>query len=104
MSLCTFWGKDLCTASLTQLHTKLKTSESISISPQGIDKRFNKNFIEFMETIFGHLIKMQNEILFREENLLKSHFTSIDITDSSQIILPEKFKGSYTLNVKQIKA
>lgn len=95
LSLCTFWGKDLCTSSLTQLHSKLKANENLSISSQGLDKRFNKNSVEFMETIFTYLMKMQNEILLRKENLLKSHFTSIDITDSSQIILPEEFKKFY---------
>lgn len=95
LSLCLFGGEDLCRSSLLQLRSRLEVREDINVSPQGLDQRFNENAVEFLKSIFNEMLKKQNTILKEEENLLKYHFKSIKVVDSTTIILPEHLKSTY---------
>ncbi|HEY8892546.1 MAG TPA: IS4 family transposase, partial [Clostridium sp.] len=45
LNLCTFIGEDLCSSSLSDLCAKLEANEKVSISPQALSKRFNKEAV-----------------------------------------------------------
>ncbi|WP_010241662.1 IS4 family transposase [Clostridium arbusti] len=93
--LCTFLGEDLCSAALSKLCSKLEANEKISISPQALSKRFNKDAVNFMMNVFNEMMKVQNEILSKNEPLLKSYFNRITIVDSTGFKLDDKHKDMY---------
>lgn len=95
LSLCLFWGDDLCTSSLAQLKSRLLTKEGISVTPQGLDKRFNKEAVDFLKAIFKDMMRRSNKILKQDENLLRSYFKGIKVADSTVINLPENLKNKY---------
>ena len=93
--LCTFQGENLCSSSLARLCSRLEFNEEISISPQALNDRFNKEASEFMRNIFIEMMKIQNKILQKEEQLLKTHFNRITVADSTLIKLPDIHKTKY---------
>lgn len=95
LSLCLFGSEDLCRASLLQLSSRLRAKEDITISPQALDKRFNKEAVEFLKTIFREMLNKQNKILRDGEILLRSHFKAIKVVDSTSLQLPEHLKSTY---------
>ncbi|MBU3090410.1 IS4 family transposase, partial [Clostridium gasigenes] len=95
LSLCLFDGDDLCRSSLLQLSSRLGSKEDIKISPQALDKRFNKESVEFLKVIFREMLKRQNKILREGDALLKAHFKAIKIVDSTVISLPEHLKSTF---------
>jgi hypothetical protein len=95
LSFCLFGGEDLCRSSLLQLSARLRAKEDISISPQALDKRFSKQAVEFIRSIFQEMLKMQNKVLNNNEHLLKSHFKAIKIADSTVLPLPKHLKSTY---------
>ncbi|MBU3107987.1 hypothetical protein [Clostridium gasigenes] len=95
VSLCLFWGDDLCRSSLLQLKSRLEAKEDITISPQALDQRFNESAVEFLKAIFYEMFEKQNEILKDDETLLRYHFKSIKVVDSATIILPENLEPTY---------
>lgn len=95
LSLCLFDGENLCRSSLLQLSSRLGSKEDITISPQALDKRFNKEAVEFLKVIFREMLKKQNEILRESDTLLKSYFKAIKIVDSTVISLPEHLKSTF---------
>lgn len=95
LSLCLFWGEDLCTSSLVQLKTRLLAKEGISVTPQGLDKRFNKEAVDFLKTIFKDMMRKSNKILKKDDNLLKSYFKAIKVADSTIINLPGNLRDNY---------
>jgi len=95
LSLCLFNGDDLCRSSLLQLCSRLASKEDLTISPQALDKRFNKKAVEFLKFIFKEMLEKQNRILKNDNALLKSYFKSIKIVDSTTIVLPENLKTTF---------
>lgn len=95
LSLCLFEGEDLCRSSLLQLSSRLEAKEEITISPQALDKRFNKEAVEFIKSIFREMLKKQNKILSDDESLLRSYFKAIKVVDSTVLSLPEHLKSTY---------
>lgn len=95
LSLCLFGGEDLCRSSLLQLKSRLEAKEDITISPQALDQRFNENAVEFLKAIFNEMLEKQNRILRDNNVLLRSHFKSIKVVDSTTISLPEHLKSTY---------
>jgi len=63
LSLCLFGGEDLWRSSLLQLRSRLEARENITISPQALDQRFNKESVEFLKSIFNEIFKKQDTIL-----------------------------------------
>ncbi|HHX62110.1 MAG TPA: IS4 family transposase [Epulopiscium sp.] len=97
MALCIFHGEDLCTDSLVQIHSQLKIEEGLIISPQAVDKRFEQDeSVAFIMSIFNKMLTLQNEVLSKEISWLRTHFSSINVTDSTIIQLPKEYADKYT--------
>ena len=95
LNLCTFLGEDLCSSPLSNLCAKLESNEKISISPQALSKRFNKEAVKFLEMVFHGALNSQNEITRSNEPLLKSCFNRILIVDSTGFKLDDKHADDY---------
>ena len=95
LSLCLFSGEDLCRSSLLQLSTRIGAMDDITISPQALDQRFNTESVAFLKAIFQQMLEKQNRILRNDNELLKSHFKTIKVVDSTTISLPENLKSTY---------
>lgn len=95
LTLCTFKGEDLCSVPLTRLAARLEANEEITISPQGLNKKFNDEAVNFMQNVFSEMLKCQNKILMDNESLLKDKFNRITIVDSTGFKLNEKLKSTY---------
>lgn len=54
LSLCLFWGEDLCQSNLLQLRTRLEARDDITISPQTLDQHFSEKAVEFLKSIFNN--------------------------------------------------
>jgi len=68
-----------CRTPLTRLAARLEANEQIVISPQGLNKKFNKEAVNFMKNIFVEMLNCQNNILRNNESLLKMKFNRITI-------------------------
>jgi len=69
--------------------------DDITISPQALDQRFNTESVAFLKAIFQQMLEKQNRILRNDNALLKSHFKTIKVVDSTTISLPENLKSTY---------
>ena len=95
LNLCTFLGEDLCSASLSSLCAKLEANEKISISPQALSKRFNKESVNFLKSVFHEMLNVQNEVLRSHGSLLKNNFNRITVVDATSFKLDDKHQGDY---------
>lgn len=95
LNLCTFLGEDLCSSPLSNLCAKLESNEKVSISPQALSKRFNKEAVKFLEMVFHDALNSQNEVTRSNEPLLKSCFNRILIVDSTGFKLDDKHADDY---------
>jgi len=95
LNLCTFIGEDLCSSSLSDLCAKLEANEKVSISPQALSKRFNKEAVNFLKKVFHDMLNLQNEVLRGNEPLLKSCFNRITVVDSTGFKLDDKHADKY---------
>ena len=95
LNLCTFIGEELCSSTLSNLCAKLEANEKISISPQALSKRFNKEAVNFLKKVFHDMLNLQNEVLISNEPLLKSYFNRITIVDSTGFKLDDKHAAKY---------
>ena len=95
LNLCTFKGEDLCSVPLTRLAARLEANDQILISPQGLNKKFNKEAVNFMKSILTEMLKCQNGILRNNESLLKMKFNRITIVDSTGFKLNDKLKDIF---------
>lgn len=81
--------------SLTELCSSLDDI-GISISKQGLDKRFNKNAVTFMREIFLSLFQKQTDLSMNKMNVSSTlDFNSIRILDGTSVKLPEKLQSLY---------
>ena len=94
LNLCTFLGEDLCSTSLSNLCAKLEANEKISISPQALSKRFNKEAVDFIKKIFHEMMSFQSEVLRNNGAILKNNFNRITVVDATGFKLDDKHEDN----------
>ncbi|SCM98015.1 Uncharacterized protein BWINRASL_04587 [Bacillus mycoides] len=57
LSLCVWLNQQIATTSLTQLCSQLETSKGISLSPEGLNRRFKSASLSFFRTVFTTLLQ-----------------------------------------------
>ncbi|MFK4354379.1 hypothetical protein ABH964_003726 [Bacillus sp. RC92] len=70
VALCVWVSQNVATTSLTQLSSCLEASTEVLISPEGLNQRFNKAAVQFLQHILGvtihaHQLKKGNKMSFR---------------------------------------
>lgn len=95
ISLCIFYEKSICEASLSKLSTILTIDENIHLSPQALSERFNEYAVEFLKTILKETIIRQNKVLANDSNNLKRMFNRINVVDATSFKISNNLKSSY---------
>ncbi len=75
--------------------TRIGSREDITISPQALDQRLNKEAVVFLKTVFQQMLEKQNRILRNDNALLRTLFKAIKVVDSTTIPFPENLKSTY---------
>jgi hypothetical protein len=79
--------------SLPDIAADLGQQFSVTISKEGIHKKFNPQAVVFLkELIKSH---MSEQLVLQADTELKKHFKSINIKDSSKFSLPSTYDGAY---------
>ncbi len=76
--------------SLNALTIEVLSEHGVSISKQGIDKRFGKASVLFIKTVFERYLKSQIHKSGIEDGWL-GHFNQVRIKDSTKFDIPEEF-------------
>ena len=95
LNLCTFLGEDLCSSSLAEVCATLEANEKVSISTQGLAKRFNKRAVTFIQNIFRDMMNFQNEALKINGPVLENYFKRVTICDSTGFKIDDKHAHNY---------
>lgn len=102
LNICCFSNKNICKDSLEELSMQALIKEGISISPQGLDQRFNSSAVKFIKEIFSMLCKNSFS-----KSINNKGFREIFLMDSTEIRLPSrhsyKYKGSSNSHPSIIK-
>jgi hypothetical protein len=95
VALCVWISRNIASASLTQLCGQLESSTGVSISPEGLNQRFNHHAVRFLRQLLALLMKSKisssNTIL--SESM--SYFQQIRILDSTIFQVPDSFMEHY---------
>lgn len=92
--------KTICFSNISNSYCSLENmcqllaEDSIELSKQGLDKKFCKNSVKFMNSMFNHSINLFQNSLPIDVKLLQE-FNSIKLLDSSHIKLPNFMKDIY---------
>ncbi len=79
--------------SLPDIAADLGQQFSVTISKEGIHKKFSAQAVTFLkELIKSH---MSEQLVLQPDTELKKHFTAINIKDSSKFSLPSTYDGAY---------
>ncbi|MBU3182771.1 IS4 family transposase [Clostridium psychrophilum] len=95
ISLCIFYEKSICEASLSKLSTILTIDENIHLSPQALSEKFNEYAVEFLKTILKETIIRQNKVLSNDSSNLKRMFNRINVVDATSFKISNNLKSSY---------
>ncbi|TKI09424.1 IS4 family transposase, partial [Bacillus cereus] len=59
VALCVWMSQNVATTSLTQLSSCLEASTEVLISPEGLNQRFNKVAVQFLQHILSKLLNQK---------------------------------------------
>lgn len=97
VALCVWLSQNIAHTSLTQLCSRLEANTGISMSPEGLNQRFNSRAVQFLQQILAYLLNQQ----FHSSNsnkiptLYTNYFRSIRVLDSTHFQVPDKFASTY---------
>ncbi|EJQ94050.1 hypothetical protein II1_04640 [Bacillus cereus MC118] len=95
VALCVWLSKNVAHTSLTQLCSRLETNTGISMSPEGLNQRFNARAVQFLQQILTYLLHQQLCTSSKISTLYTNHFRSIRVLDSTHFQIPDKFASTY---------
>ncbi|SCB69196.1 Uncharacterized protein BWGO95_03348 [Bacillus mycoides] len=59
VALCIWLSQNIAHTSLTQLCSRLEANTGISMSPEGLNQRFNSQTVQFLQQLLAHLLHQQ---------------------------------------------
>ncbi len=89
--LCVWMSQNVATTSLTQLSSCLEASTEVLISPEGLNQRFNKSAVQFLQHILAELLNQKLTSSMPISSPYTSVFKRIGILDSTAFQLPDPF-------------
>ncbi|MED0887265.1 IS4 family transposase [Bacillus mycoides] len=95
VALCVWLSQNIAHTSLTQLCSRLEANTGISMSPEGLNQRFNSQAVQFLQQILTYLLHQQLCISSKISTLYTNHFRSIRVLDSTHFQIPDKFASTY---------
>ncbi len=88
VALCVWMSQNVATTSLTQLSSCLEESTEVLISPEGLNQRFNKAAVQFLQHILAELLYQKLVSSMPISSPYTSVFKRIRILDSTAFQLP----------------
>ncbi|KWU61057.1 transposase, partial [Bacillus mycoides] len=95
VALCVWVSQNVATTSLTQLSSCLEASTEVLISPEGLNQRFNKAAVQFLQHILAELLNQKLVSSMPISSPYTSVFKRIRILDSTAFQLPGPFAFIY---------
>ncbi|OUB06950.1 IS4 family transposase [Bacillus thuringiensis serovar yunnanensis] len=95
VALCIWMSQNIATTSLAQLSSCLEASTEVLISPEGLNQRFNKSAVQFLQHILTNLLNKKLTSSMRISSSYTSVFKRIRILDSTAFQLPDIFSSIY---------
>ncbi|WP_144499687.1 IS4 family transposase, partial [Bacillus thuringiensis] len=95
VALCIWMSQNIATTSLAQLSSCLEASTEVLISPEGLNQRFNRSAVQFLQHILTNLLNKKLTSSMRISSPYTSVFKRIRILDSTAFQLPDLFSFVY---------
>ncbi|EOO12408.1 IS4 family transposase [Bacillus cereus] len=95
VALCVWMNQNVATTSLTQLSSCLEASTEVLISPEGLNQRFNKAAVQFLQHTLSELLNQKLTSSIPISSPYTSVFKRIHILDSTAFQLPDLFSFVY---------
>ncbi|MGA5716538.1 IS4 family transposase [Bacillus bombysepticus] len=95
IALCVWMSQNIATTSLTQLSSRLEVSTKVLISPEGLNQRFNKAAVQFLQHILAELLNQKLASSMPISSPYTPIFKRIRILDSTAFQLPDPFSSVY---------
>lgn len=83
VALCVWLSKNIAHTSLTQLCSRLAANTCISMSPEGLNQRFNPQAVHFLQQLLVHLLHQQFCSSSKIPTLYTNYFRCIHILDTT---------------------
>ncbi|PGW21816.1 IS4 family transposase [Bacillus thuringiensis] len=95
VALCVWLSQIIAHTSLTQLCSRLETNTGISMSPEGLNQRFNSKAVQFLQQLLAHILQQQFCSSSKISTLYTNFFRRIRVLDSTHFQVPDKFASTY---------
>lgn len=95
VALCVWLCQNIAHTSLAQLCSRLEANTGISMSPEGLNQRFNSRAVQFLQQLLAYLFYQQFCSSSKISNLYTNHFCRIRVLDSTHFQVPDKFVSIY---------
>ncbi|MGV2526451.1 UNVERIFIED_CONTAM: IS4 family transposase, partial [Bacillus thuringiensis] len=95
VALCIWLSQNIAHTSLTQLCSRLEANTGISMSPEGLNQRFNLQAVQFLQQLLAHLLHQQFCSSSKIPTLYTNYFRSIRVLDSTHFQVSDKFASRY---------
>ncbi|PFL30398.1 IS4 family transposase [Bacillus thuringiensis] len=95
VALCVWLSQNIAHTSLTQLCSRLETNTGISMSPEGLNQRFNSKAVQFSQQLLAHILQQQFCSSSKISTLYTNFFRRIRVLDSTHFQVPDKFASTY---------
>lgn len=95
VALCVWLSQNIANTSLTQLCSRLETNTGISMSPEGLNQRFNSQAVQFLQQLLAYLLQQQFCSSSKIPTLYTNYFRRIRVLDSTHFQVPDKFSPTY---------
>ncbi|PEV36741.1 IS4 family transposase, partial [Bacillus thuringiensis] len=95
VALCVWVNQNVAMTSLNQLSSCLEASTAVLISPEGLNQRFNKAAVQFLQHLLAELINQKLTLSMPIPSPYSSIFKRIRILDSTAFQLPDIFSSIY---------
>ncbi|MEB8736449.1 MULTISPECIES: IS4 family transposase [Bacillus cereus group] len=95
VALCVWLSKNIANTSLTQLCSRLEANTGISMTPEGLNQRFNSQAVQLLQQILASLLRHQFCSSSQITTSYINYFRRIRILDSTHFQIPDKFASIY---------
>ncbi|MBJ8205769.1 IS4 family transposase, partial [Bacillus cereus] len=94
VALCVWLSQNIAHTSLAQLCSRLEANTGISMSPEGLNQRFNSQAVQFLQQLLAHLLHQQFCSSNKVPTLYTNYFRRIRVLDSTHFQVPDKFTST----------
>ncbi|KIV75850.1 Mobile element protein [Bacillus mycoides] len=95
VALCVWLSENIANTSLTQLCSRLEANTGISMSPEGLNQRFNSRAVQLLQQLLAHLLHQKFCSSSKILTLYTNFFRRIRVLDSTHFQVPNTFASTY---------